>query len=525
MVTENFFAAASWHSWLLPAKSSSSWRESLFGADGLRSYLAAFSFALLIAAILTPLVRRWALGIGAVSNPGGRHVNARIVPRLGGIAILTAFVGALSLLMMMRTGAAQAMLVDSRASLAILSGSVVMGLLGFFDDLKGVRARYKLLIQIGVAASAYFLGLRIEQIYIPGLGISHMGIFALPITIIWIVGITNAINLIDGLDGLAAGVGFLVAATNFIIAYQHGSVVVALLMVTLMGSIIGFLFYNFNPARIFMGDSGSYFLGFALASSSLAGAAHKTSTTVALLVPMVALGLPIFDTLFSMFRRFLERRSIFDADRGHIHHRLLDIGLSHRQAVLVLYGVTVLLTGLALVIELGKSWEAGLALVVCVLVIFALFRFAGYFEYISERRRRRSKMYDPLAERLRFALPDCLIGLNAAKREEEALVHLNQLAAQVGGCAIHWGGRALDEYRWSSSQNDGSGREFAEESFLVGSERGAQSQLTVAIQCDGGELSREACILLQLLADSFAKTLVTWKHELAPQQMHSEGAA
>src|SRR5690606_22890845 len=143
--------------------------------------------------------------------------------------------------------------------------------------------------------------------------------------------------LIDGLDGLAAGVVFFAGVTNFVVAYISGSVMTALIMAAMLGSVLGFLIYNFNPARIFMGDSGSYLLGYVLAVTALAGASQKASTAVALLVPIVALGVPIFDTLFTIVRRFLERRPIFSPDRGHVHHRLLDLGLTHRRAVVILY--------------------------------------------------------------------------------------------------------------------------------------------------------------------------------------------
>src|SRR5262249_52489320 len=159
---------------------------------------------------------------------------------------------------------------------------------------------------------------------------------SLPITVLWITGIVNAINLIDGLDGLAAGIVFFAGLTNFVVAYMHGALMVALFMSAMLGATAGFLFHNFNPARIFMGDSGSYFLGYVIATSSLLGSMQPTSTTVALLVPMLALGVPIFDTLFAIVRRFLERRPLFSPDRGHIHHRLVDMGITHRRAVLIL---------------------------------------------------------------------------------------------------------------------------------------------------------------------------------------------
>src|SRR4029078_2410036 len=169
-------------------------------------------------------------------------------------------------------------------------------------------------------------------------------------------------NLIDGLDGLAAGVVFFASMTNFVVALLSQASLPALFMATTMGAIIGFLFYNFNPARIFMGDSGSYFLGYVIAATSV-GTDHKASTAVSLLVPLMALGVPIFDTLFAMVPRFLERRPVFSPDRGHIHYPLLDMGITHRRAVLIIYGVSVLLTITAIAISLGRSWQVGITLV------------------------------------------------------------------------------------------------------------------------------------------------------------------
>src|SRR5262249_3314458 len=161
---------------------------------------------------------------------------------------------------------------------------------------------------------------------------------------------------------LAAGIAFFACLTNFVVAYLGGNVLVCLVTATLAGSIVGFLFHNFNPATIFMGDSGSMFLGFVVATTSLFVASQKGGTAVAILVPIVALGVPIIDTLLAMVRRFLARRSIFAADRSHIHHRLLELGLSHRRAVLILYGASVVFTAGALCIYIGRSWQVGLAL-------------------------------------------------------------------------------------------------------------------------------------------------------------------
>ncbi|MBK8995837.1 MAG: undecaprenyl/decaprenyl-phosphate alpha-N-acetylglucosaminyl 1-phosphate transferase [Myxococcales bacterium] len=296
----------------------------------MRSYVAAFLVAMVVGAVLTPLVRLVALRLGAVAVPGGRHVHRAPVPRLGGISIAVALCAPLVALFLVDSTVAMGFRHAARLLVGMVIGATALCVVGVIDDTKGVRAPVKLGVQVAAAVVAYYSGFRIEAVHLPVGGALSMGVFALPITVLW-VGITNAVNLIDGLDGLAAGVVFFAAVTNFVVAYISDSIFVAVLMAAMMGSLIGFLFYNFNPARIFMGDSGSYFLGFVLATSSLAGASQKTSTTVSLLVPVVALGVPIFDTLFSMVRRVLERRPVFSPDRGHIHHRLLDLGITHRR--------------------------------------------------------------------------------------------------------------------------------------------------------------------------------------------------
>jgi UDP-GlcNAc:undecaprenyl-phosphate GlcNAc-1-phosphate transferase len=226
--------------------------------------------------------------------------------------------------------------------------------------------------------------MRVEGIELPLIGAFNLGWLALPATVVWIVGIVNAMNLIDGLDGLAAGVAFFACLTNFTIATLTGNVYILLVTASLGGAVVGFLFYNFNPAKIFMGDSGSMFLGFVLASASLLGAGtQKSPTLIAIVVPILALGLPITDMLMTIARRFLGRRSIFAADRGHIHHRLLDMGLTHRRSVLSLYLLTVAFTLVALVTYFGRSWEVGFALFALVTILVGVVRFVGYFNSVS----------------------------------------------------------------------------------------------------------------------------------------------
>jgi UDP-GlcNAc:undecaprenyl-phosphate GlcNAc-1-phosphate transferase len=384
----------------------------------MRAYVGALVLAAVVAGILTPVVRRFALWIGAVDLPGGRKIHEHSTPRLGGVAIYLAFTGPIVSLFFLASNVADALRANSKMAAAVLIGGLAMCALGFVDDLHGIRALYKLYGHIAVAVFAFVGGFRIDAISVPIVGSLQMGAFSLPVTVFWIVGIINAVNLIDGLDGLAGGVVFFAALTNFVVAYISGSIFVALFMASMLGAVVGFLFYNFNPARIFMGDSGSYFLGYVLATISVVGASQKASTTVSLLVPVIALGVPIFDTLFAMVRRFLERRPIFSPDRGHIHHRLLDMGITQRKAVLILYGVSVIFTVSAIAVSLGRNWQIGVAILGASVVLVGLVRFVGYFEYLHLRKRQKARIRSRHSELLRRIVPGMASVLDATKDKE-----------------------------------------------------------------------------------------------------------
>jgi len=399
----------------------------------MKSYVAACLISLVLSVVLTPLVRRFALRIGAVSTPGGRHVHGRAIPRLGGIGLAFAWAVPVVALALYDVGVMRAVAGKWLQILTVVGGGAAICTVGALDDVRGLRSLYKLAAQVTVATVAFACGFQIQAIQLPLVGTLQMGVFALPVTIFWIVGVTNAVNLIDGLDGLAAGVTFFAAFTSFVIASISGSVFVALTMAALMGALVGFLFFNFNPARIFMGDSGSYFLGFVLATTALAGGGlqQKASTAVSLLVPVLALGVPIFDTLFSMFRRVLERRPIFSADRGHVHHRLLDLGLTHRRAVVFLYGISSLLAAGAIAVSLGRSWHVGLALLSVSIVFVGFVRFLGYFEYLHFRKRQRARLRDPFTENLRRVIPGLIVLLSKASSEDSALNIVGRLTTDT----------------------------------------------------------------------------------------------
>lgn len=484
----------------------------------MRSYLAAFALAMCLAAALTPLARRLAFRMGAVVRPGGRHVHKSTIPRMGGVAIAVAICAPLLALFVVDSAVARIIRNEAHLAVGLLVGGVLVCGVGVADDVRGLRPRYKLLAQIAASAIAYGFGFRIPAVHVPFVGALSMGVFALPVTILWIVGITNAVNLIDGLDGLAAGVVFFAAVTNFAVALISTSVFVAVLMAAVMGALLGFLFYNFNPARIFMGDSGSYFLGFVLATSSLAGPAHKASAAVSLLVPIVALGVPIFDTLFSMVRRMLERRPLFSPDRGHIHHRLLDMGITHRRAVLILYGVSVALTVAAIGISLGRQWETGIALVSATVVMVALVRFAGYFDYLNATTRQKGCSYDDQTERLRRALPSLICGLDGVRTHDDLWRELEHFAARSDFAGFEMGlaegSGQRTAHRWDAAPREA--RDLITTEFLLARSPEACTVLRFAWARDAGDLSPQAGILLQLVADTSEQVLLRIGSALAP---------
>ncbi|NJL48982.1 MAG: undecaprenyl/decaprenyl-phosphate alpha-N-acetylglucosaminyl 1-phosphate transferase, partial [Leptolyngbyaceae cyanobacterium SM2_5_2] len=290
--------------------------------------LGAFTLVL----VTTPLVRKFALQFGRVDIPSARKVHVEPIARLGGIAICLGTVVALLLALLL--GGSQALPAEAVSSLLI----VLMGSLGFFaigisDDVFMLPPLVRLGMQAAVAGLVWQAGVRVEFVTIPGLGLTHLGWLSLPVTVIWLAGVVNAINWIDGLDGLASGVGAIAAATSFLICLYTGQVASALVMVALLGSLLGFLVFNFNPAQIFMGDGGSYFIGFLLAGVGITGLV-KTATATAVFLPLLVLAVPLLDMSAVILARLRQGQSPFLADKRHLHHRLLKVGLPHRLTVL-----------------------------------------------------------------------------------------------------------------------------------------------------------------------------------------------
>lgn len=492
----------------------------------MRSYIAAFVIATVVAAVLTPIVRRLALRYDIVSRAGARDVHAGVIPRMGGIAIcLALFVPVIGILFV-EAGAARAFEDELSRVIALAVGGVAMCFLGAVDDVRGVRAIYKLAFQVAVASAAFFAGFRIDFVMAPFIGVLPMGIFALPVTVLWVVLIVNAVNLIDGLDGLAAGVVFFAGLTNFVVAYISGSIMSALIMAALLGAVLGFLFYNFNPARIFMGDSGSYLLGFVLAQTALIGTSQKASTAVSLLVPVVALGVPIFDTLFTMGRRYLERRPIFSPDRGHVHHRLLDLGITHRRAVLVLYGVSCIFTVLSIGIYLGRSWQIGVAMLAASVVVIGLARFVGYFSLLHLRKRQRARVRSRETERLRRLAPEFSSRLEAPRHTDALFEDVFALAREGGVRSVSFFSEGREVAAWSA--DDGHDRRVvAVMEYPLGPDALARATMRVTVVNDfeDAEMAPQTDILLQVLADVIATNLTRLGSDYAPRTVAPKAAA
>jgi UDP-GlcNAc:undecaprenyl-phosphate GlcNAc-1-phosphate transferase len=452
-------------------------------------------------------------------------VNVRAIPRLGGLAICGAFFAAIAALYASEASAALVLRADVGRLFGLVLGAVGLCVVGAIDDARRLPALYKVYAQIAAGVVAFAFGYRISAVWLPWVGTLFMGSFALPVTLLWIVGITNAINLIDGLDGLAGGVAFCAALTNLVVAVITGNAFVAVAMSALLGAIAGFLFFNFNPARIFMGDSGSYFVGFVLGTMSLVGA-QIASTAVSLLVPILALGLPIIDTLFSMLRRVLERRSPFDPDRGHIHHRLLDMGFTHKRAVLVLYGMCVVFTASAIVVALCRTWAVGIALLAATVAVVVLVRFVGYFDYLLLLRRDHAHLRSPDAELLRQTVPDVLVRLSTAPTEADALRAMTHMVER--GCLISAEvvARSPSAAPWSwPPKPPAPAPKVVTTRFPLGPDASARADLRVDWEAASGIVTPQSEVLLQLVADALTTALARTTSDYAPANVRSSEQA
>ena len=350
----------------------------------------AFIVSFVFTFATTPLVRRLAfrIGQGAVDIPkDARRMHKKPTPRIGGLAIIFGFVVATLCF-------AQ----PSRQLFGTLAGAAIIAVMGFIDDCKDLNAKLKFVIQIVAALVVIFVGdIKIDVFTNPNI-LSDNPYWVLPqwlsigLTVIWIVFITNAVNFIDGLDGLAAGVSAIMSVSLVFISIRVGEYSIAILGIALMGSCFGFLPFNFNPAKIFMGDTGSTFLGFMLATLSIQGV-FKSYAVISFAVPLLILGLPLFDASFAMIRRILRGESPMKADRGHLHHRLVDMGFSQKQTVFILYAISGVL-GITAVLLAESGVLRALLLAICVLILLLIGGMLGKNSYVHSHPDTRNKTDD-----------------------------------------------------------------------------------------------------------------------------------
>ncbi|MBO8434463.1 MAG: undecaprenyl/decaprenyl-phosphate alpha-N-acetylglucosaminyl 1-phosphate transferase [Tyzzerella sp.] len=332
-------------------------------------YIAIFASAFAITLVTTPLAKKISIKCGAIDYPKDRGMHKKPMPRMGGIAIILGFM--ISVLLLIRYIPD----IEMKQFIGFMVGASIIVVLGIFDDIYTLRARLKLCIQIIAGLVVVYTGTRINVVLWPFT--AYLQKLSGPITLIWIIGVTNAVNLIDGLDGLAAGVSSIASLCLMVLCILTGSETAVVLTAALAGSCLGFLPRNFNPAEIFMGDTGATFLGFVLAVTSIMGV-FKGYAILAVIVSMLSLGLPIFDTLFAMGRRFIQHKPIMEADRGHLHHRLIDRGFSQRQAVIILYGISLCCGMVAIFISLRDIRTLIIAIGSIILLSFLIYYFNSY---------------------------------------------------------------------------------------------------------------------------------------------------
>ncbi|WP_424099206.1 glycosyltransferase family 4 protein [Moorena producens] len=317
-------------------------------------YVVAFIVAALIVFNTIPIVKAAAIKYQYTDLPAERKVHRQPMVRLGGISIAAGTLLALFLVWSLG-GLADFPPGVSSEVWAVVLGSFCFFLIGVTDDLVSLSPLTRLLLQAGVASVAWEMGLEISVVSLPGVGIIHLGWLSLPLTVFWLTGVVNAINWIDGLDGLASGVAGIAGVMIFLLSLFMGETEAALISAALVGSLLGFLYYNFNPAQIFMGDGGSYFIGFTVASLSVMGLV-KGAVATTVLLPLVVLAVPLLDMSAVIILRLYHGSSPFQADQRHLHHRLLKTGLSHRLTVLLIYALTLWVGSLALVcVEFPRS--------------------------------------------------------------------------------------------------------------------------------------------------------------------------
>ncbi len=446
----------------------------------MRTFLVAFALAFFAGIAFTWLIRNLAIKWKLYDEPaGGRKIHQRPVPRLGGIAVAAACSVPIIGLALWSNDISSALYSEPGLLISLLGGGTLILTLGIYDDLKGSGALIKLIGQITAAMVVFHAGVQINVISVPFMSPLVLGVWSFPITVFWIVLVTNALNLIDGLDGLAAGVAVLAGLTLFVMSLVEGNVVGALLLVSMVGATLGFLRFNWNPASIFLGDTGSLFLGFLLALVSAHGS-QKSFALFSIVAAFVALALPIFDLSMAVIRRYLMGTPVFSADQYHVHHLLLRKGLSQRQAALLLLGGATALGAASLIFIYSSDKISALTIVVLALLIGVAIRFLGYTDII--RAGRRTMMFGQLEDaartrsaeieaiRTRMLSADNELAIWNVLREAGTSLALEEITLN----ALHQGEAGIERKTRSWKRRDGGGQRDVHMQTLVRAEYSVQ---------------------------------------------------
>ena len=342
--------------------------------------LFSFALALILSLFLTPLAGKAGAILGAIDLPDKRKIHTGPTPRTGGVAILFSFLATLLVMKLIGTKVS-ALLVMDRQTACFFGGAIICFGGGLIDDFRRLGPKIKLVFQIIGASVAFWGGLRISEFTLVGIAF-NFGHFSYFVTILWFLLFINAVNLMDGLDGLAGGVVFFAAGVMVFMSVMTKGFLAAMFFSALAGGILGFLWYNFYPAKIFLGDGGSYLLGYMVAGLSIMGAV-KSPVGALMLLPLLALGIPLLDTILSPLRRFIKGKKAFYPDKDHVHHRLLRLGLTTRKSVLIIYAITLFLCSVAVILVNIRDERAGLFLIVLGVGVVIFFRKLGYSDLIN----------------------------------------------------------------------------------------------------------------------------------------------
>jgi UDP-GlcNAc:undecaprenyl-phosphate GlcNAc-1-phosphate transferase len=494
--------------------------------------MALFFGALFVSLILTPLIRLVSLKLNLVDLPSARKIHTLAISRVGGVAIFISFTACIGMAFFIRN-AITTEIFDSERFYYLMAGGFLIFMTGLVDDIMNLNATVKLAMQVVAGTIAYFGGLVITVFSFPMVDYISVGSLSYPLTILWFLLIINAVNLIDGLDGLAAGVALLACLILTLSGSLSREFAAAAAFACLSGAILGFLKYNFNPATIFMGDSGSYFIGYMIAGLSLFGSI-KSHTAVTIFITLLALGIPLSDTVVAALRRYMLGSKIFSPDKKHFHHQLIQRGFSHRNTVLLLYLITLFLCFSALLIVYLNDHKAALILLIIAVSIIVGISKLGYLNHLDFNRfvQWTFDIQDGLGfslNRRQFLAHQ--LAIHESRNLEEFRLRLTQALKQIGidyfklelgGKGCHF--RKLSDYVWSepekveNTEEEGEGTHFNEKlsvSFPLIYESFHFGRLTVSRNNSGASGKSDIVLRrLEILRRTMSRTLFDLKESL-----------